>query len=79
MTDSTYAVRRISEYKSRRYIKSSDALEAVGAWSGLSRQYARRVQGGLTEIDELFYRKRRRIELRIKVQHLGDVAQTAPC
>lgn len=27
----------------------------------------------LTEIDELFYRKRRGVELRVKVQHLGDV------
>lgn len=32
----------------------------------------------LTEIDELLYRERRRVELRIKVQHLADVAETVP-
>lgn len=32
----------------------------------------------LTEIDELFYRERRRVELGIEVQHLGHGAQTPP-
>lgn len=34
---------------------------------------------GLTEIDELFYRERRGVELRVEVQHLADVAQAVPC
>lgn len=33
----------------------------------------------LTEIDELFYWKRRGIELWVKVQHLGDVSETLLC
>ena len=35
-----------------------------------------RARRTLTEIDELFYRKRRGVELRVKVQHLADVAET---
>ena len=38
-----------------------------------------RVGRGLTEIDELFYREWRGVELRVEVQHLGDVAETVSC
>lgn len=38
-----------------------------------------RVGQELTEIDELFYRERRGVELRVEVQHLGDVAQAVSC
>lgn len=62
-------------YKSRQYKTRRDARLTVRG------ERTRRMQDEeeLTEIDELFYRERRRVELRVKVQHLANVAQTVPC